>query len=102
MRLVLRLASIAAAGALAAVALAGPATAATGTLSFAFAGCVTSDGTYYDYAMQVVGDTGFGYSAEGMRVEVRLWGPDWSDDDFLGGPYIGYSNWLGATGSSSA
>jgi hypothetical protein len=97
MRLVPRLASIAAVAALAAAALGGPAAAtanaATATLSFAYTGCVNSYGTQYDYTMRVQGTTG--YYSSGMRVEMRLWGEDQWYDDLLVGPISQSYDWGG-------
>jgi hypothetical protein len=86
MRLVPRLAILAAFAALAAGALAGPAAAATATLSIPYRGCVNSYGQQFDYTLRVQGTTG--YYPSGMRVEARLWGEDEWSDDFLGGPYV--------------
>jgi hypothetical protein len=70
------------------------ASAATGTLSIPYTGCVNSQGTQYDYTMRVHGTTN--YYPDGMRVEVRLWGEDEWYDDFLGGPYVASYDWSGS------
>ena len=94
MRLVARLAIVAAAAALAAGALATPANAATATLSFAYSGCTNSYGQHFDYTMRVTGETGW---FPPNRVEVRLWGDDQWYDDMLVGPVRHTHDWWGAS-----
>ena len=94
MRLLARLAIIAAAAALAATALAAPANAAgTATLSFAYSGCTNSYGTHFDYTMRVHGASGWWPPT---RIEVRLWGDDEWYDDLLVGPF---SSWYDQYGN---
>jgi hypothetical protein len=93
MRLGTRIAILASVAALVATALAGPAAAATATLSIPYRGCVGGDGRNYDYTLRVQGTTG--YYPSGIRVEARLWGEDTFSDDFLGGPYVFASTFSG-------
>ena len=61
------------------------ASAATATLSIAYAGCVNSYVQHFDYTMRLRGTTA---DYQSMRVEARLWGEDPVSDDLIGGPYV--------------
>jgi hypothetical protein len=92
MKLVARLAIVAAAAALTAGALATSANATTATLQFQYSGCTNSYGQHFDYTMRVHGESGWWPPT---RIEVRLWGDDSSYDDLLVGPFSRWYDWWG-------
>ena len=84
MKLGTRFAILAAVAALVATALAGPAAAATATLSIPYRGCVGGDGRNYDYTLRVQGSTG--YYSSGIRVEAKTYGPPRKSSENVSSP----------------